>query len=353
MPETENTTITGRLRKASITAADAILNFNPQPGMWAATGTAIAYAPTLTELREPVAGGDNIEFNEHGHSARTVMKDEEGIPILTITRTATRTLSNTQPDLEKQGTAARRERRPTLAEQAQTEEKHSWGETIGNGCKAAWKFVSSPTGFLMAIYGLNIVAWGAMLFFLLLGAAPAMNHPSKDAINSPRKKWIEIDSQILNALFCVTGFGLAPWRFRDLYWLIKARLQKNRYAMKRLSDQNKAWFRPPMWYYETDESDGPSFEKHVTFTGEDAPPTQLWKLSFVVWMMVWNTLFQAVLAAMMWGYNRINRPTWSTGTFIGLGCGVSLLAGLMMWWEGRKVKRIEGPVVVEKENESS
>jgi hypothetical protein len=35
----------------------------------------------------------------------------------------------------------------------------------------------------------------------------------------------------------------------------------------------------------------------------------------------------------------------STGTFIGLGCGVAALAGLMSWWEGRKVKKIEGPEV--------
>ncbi|KUJ13338.1 uncharacterized protein LY89DRAFT_709173 [Mollisia scopiformis] len=349
MPEPETTTtttttVTGRLRKASITAADAILNFNPQPGMWAATGTAIAYAPTLTELREPLAGGENIEFNEHGHSARTVMKDEGGIPVLSLTRTATATATQVvQPeDLEKQGTGTGPpQRRQTLAQQAETEEKHNWKETLGNGFKAAWRFVSSPTGFLMTIYGLNIVAWGAMLFFVLLGAAPAMNHPSKDALNSPRKKWIEIDSQILNALFCVTGFGLAPWRFRDLYWLIRARRMRNRYAMKRLAEQNKAWFRPPAWYFDGEGGE----ERGVTFTGEYAPATRMWKLAFVVWMMVWNTLFQAVLAAMMWGFNRFNRPTWSTGTFIGLGCGVSLMAGLMMWWEGRKVKKIEGPAV--------
>ncbi|KAH6724988.1 hypothetical protein BKA61DRAFT_688300 [Leptodontidium sp. MPI-SDFR-AT-0119] len=143
------------------------------------------------------------------------------------------------------------------------------------------KFVSTPTGFLMTLYGLNIVAWGAMLFFLLLGATPAMNHPSKDADSSPRNKWLEIDSRILNALFCVTGFGLAPNSID---------------------------------------------EKRVTFTGEVALPTSLWKLSFV-------------------GYNRFDRPTWSTGTFIRLGCGVSLLAGVVIWWEERKVKKIEGPVV--------
>lgn len=152
MSENETSTMTGRLRKASVSAADAILSFNPQPGMWAATGTAIAYAPTLTELREPVAGGDNIEFNGHGHSARTVMKDEGGLPVLSTTRTST--------GEEKQATAPRMVRRQTLKEQALAEgkEKHTWLETLGNAGKAAWKFVSSPTGFFITIYGLNVVA---------------------------------------------------------------------------------------------------------------------------------------------------------------------------------------------------
>ena len=199
----------------------------------------------------------------------------------------------------------------------------------------------------MTIYGLNIIAWGAMLFFLLLGAAPAMNHPSKDSDSSPRKKWIEIDSQILNALFCVTGFGLAPWRFRDLWWLIRVRVRHDRYAMMRLCKQNQIWFRPPTWYHlDLNQSNEEAGEKQrVTLTGTVAPPTSFWKLSFVVWMMVLNTLLQGALAGYMWGYNRLNRPSWATGTFIGAACGVALLAGLMMWWEGRKVKKIEGPVV--------
>ena len=62
-------------------------------------------------------------------------------------------------------------------------------------------------------------------------------------------------------------------------------------------------------------------------------------------MMILNTLFQGASAEFMWGYNKFNRPTWAAGLFIGLGCGVSLLAGLVMSWEGRKVKKIEGPVV--------
>jgi|TARA_R110002003_G_scaffold193_4_gene14959 hypothetical protein len=154
-------------------------------------------------------------------------------------------------------------------------------------------------------------AWGAMLFFLLLNAAPAMNHPSADDDNSPRKKWLEIDSQILNALFCVTGFGLAPWRFRDLYWMIKVVHFHDKPAMRRLMQQNKAWFRPAPEY-----DDGGVEKEATTFTGARAPPTALWKLAFVIDMMVLNTAFQAVLCYFMWGYNRFDRPTWATGKHV-------------------------------------
>lgn len=221
-----------------------------------------------------------------------------------------------------------------------------------------------------------------MLFFLLLKAAPAMNHPDGgDADSSPRKIWIEIDSQILNALFCVTGFGLAPWRFRDLYWYIQARIFHNHRTISRLYKQNKvrglrykiaisfapirttvlplasgrassrcsdekhfrinantsplqSWFRPPAWA--TNERDGtpsdakpedlkkhetlvtvnthPRIDMPFTFTGERAPPTSWWKLAFVIWMMVFNTILQAVLSYYMWHYDRIARPVSSSSS---------------------------------------
>lgn len=315
------------------------MNFNPQPGRLAATATAIAYAPTLNGFREPLSQGGIIEFNGHGHSSRTVSADNTGVLTLTITKPPMIIENGQTSEAPAMFTAA--DRRPTSLEQTQTDETHNWVQTAHHGLGATLKFVSTPTGFLMTIYGLNIVAWGAMLFFLLLGAAPAMNHPSKGAINSPRKIWIEIDSQILTALFSVTGFGLAPWRFRDLCWLIQASLQHNKKAMQQLYKQNKSWFRPPAWYYNAD-GESREEETRVMFTGEVAPPTKIWKLAFVVWMMVLNTLLQGVLSGMMWGYNRITRPSWATGTFIALGCVVILFAGLMKWWEGRKVKKIEG-----------
>lgn len=44
--------------------------------MWVETVAGIAYAPTMNELRQPKAGGENIEFIEHGLSSRTVTLDD-------------------------------------------------------------------------------------------------------------------------------------------------------------------------------------------------------------------------------------------------------------------------------------
>jgi Protein of unknown function (DUF2985) len=165
MAEDGGTSVAGRLRTASVSVADTFMNFNPQLGMWAATGAAIAQAPNLTELRKPV-GGENIEFDEHGHSARTVTTDDDGTPVLSsvLSKTATR-IRNDGNELKGEPSHATVVRRQTLLEQSQTEETHGWGQTILNGLKAAWKFVCTPTGFLITIYGPNIVAWHGELCF--------------------------------------------------------------------------------------------------------------------------------------------------------------------------------------------
>ncbi len=354
-PSSGNKGVVGRVRNASI----SLINANPQLGMWQASGLAIAQAPNLNELRDPESGGGNIEFTPQGYSMRTAVEESDGELTLAKSRTRVATTELSRPSVIPEDLEIKEEhatehhhhphlhlherghqmlhRRQTLKDKHTSERKEKWSKTVMNGLRAFWKWFKTPAGFLITIYFLNIVAWGGMLFLLELKAAPAMNHPDKgNADSSPRKIWLEIDSQILNALFCVTGFGLAPWRFRDLYWFIKARHFHNRYAMEKLYKQNKAWFRPPAWA--TNEPDGsPSDAVHVTsttngeqkndnatttvsaqqthridipqtFTGNRAPPTSWWKLAFVIWMMVLNTLVQAVLCFFMWHYNRINRP---------------------------------------------
>lgn len=187
-----------------------------------------------------------------------------------------------------------------------------------------------------------------------------MCHPSCNHIDSPRRKWIEWDSQILNALFCVTGFGLAPWRFRDLYFLLQYRLGGNTVALRRLAGIHRGWFRL-QGSTELPQDLGPSTvasyphlvsadavpfpESKISdapLTGKRAAPTKMWKMDAVVWLMVWNTILQTVLAGLMWGMNRYDRPGWSTGLFVALACIVAGVGGYFMFLEGKKVKGVEG-----------
>lgn len=252
--------------------------------------------------------------------------------------------------------------------------QHTWGEATIIGLKAFWKFTITPVGFLVVLYGLNVVAWGGMLFLLLIGGGsqymcyPAYLHGIKacNDLYAPRRIWIEIDSQILNALFCVTGFGLIPWRFRDLYYLLQYRVRGQHNALRKLAGINRGWFRLPgssdLPIEESPlvETEGPISSNPAIpiptkkapdppLTGIRAPPTKLWKLDYVIWAYVLNTFLQAVLSGFMWGLNRFDRPSWSTGLFVALACTVAALGGLMAFQEGKRVKRVEGIPVKEAE----
>jgi hypothetical protein len=39
---------------------------------------------------------------------------------------------------------------------------------------------------------------------------------------------------------------------------------------------------------------------------------------------------------------RYKRPSWSTGFFVAIACIAAALGGIMMWIEGKKVKKVEG-----------
>ncbi|POR37158.1 Uncharacterized protein TPAR_02608 [Tolypocladium paradoxum] len=246
--------------------------------------------------------------------------------------------------------------------------KHTFGESLKLGGLAFWNYFLTPVGFLVTIYGLNVVAWGGMLFLLLCNAAPAMCHPTCNDINSPSRIWIEIDSQILNALFCVTGFGLAPWRFRDLYFLLQHRLARKPEALRRLAGIHRGWFRlegsaelpvdlgPRNLDTESAQavprSAIPIPEEKIPdapLSGVRARATKVWKMDLVIWLMVWNTFLQCCLAGIMWGLNRHNRPSWATGLFVGLACIVAAIGGLIMFLEGKKVKGIEGVPVSQRD----
>jgi hypothetical protein len=150
---------------------------------------------------------------------------------------------------------------------------------------------------LIIIYVLNIVAWGGMVFLILVGAA---NQTMPD--EQTRRIWIEIDSQILNALFCVTGIGLIPWRVRDLY---QAYSKRNRHKLFR----------------------------HHSYT------TNIRWIRIVIWTFMANSLFQIGMAICMWSMNMYTRPGWLVGIFVALACCSGALAGLIQFILGRRRKK--------------
>ncbi|KAM7196018.1 Protein of unknown function (DUF2985) domain containing protein [Naviculisporaceae sp. PSN 640] len=235
--------------------------------------------------------------------------------------------------------------------------KYSFKESTTHGLASFWKYFITPWGFFWTLYGLNVVAWGGMLFLLLCNAAPAMCYPTCDDIDSPRRKWVEWDSQVLTALFCVTAFGLAPWRFRDLYYNLRYRFKGDQAALRRLAGIHRSWFRlpgsqnlpvdvgpnnipddVPREYLALPENKTPD----PPLTGTRAPPTPVWRMDYVIWCMVLNTLAQCALCGIMWGQNRYDRPAWSTGFLVTVGCVIAMVGGLEMFLQGKKVKSIEG-----------
>lgn len=176
------------------------------------------------------------------------------------------------------------------------------------------KSLKTFKGFFTTVYFLLVIAFGGMLFLLLLNAAPAMSREfgPDDKVHSPRQIWIEIDSQILNALFCITGLGLFPLRCRDLYLWIRGRYKGDIHCNTKILKIHSNWF----W---------------AGFTSD-------WKLLLVISLYILNSVFQVLLCFVMWHYNRFTRPGWSTGVLIAASFSCVIVAGIVMYFEAKRIK---------------
>lgn len=452
--------------------ATELLHKDPPPGFFAATAEAAVQAPTIGEIRRGSFGTDGWHAEpqsvqkrrtlsqssgkRRSHGVSIEREEHSGLDVFPAsTEEPSRVSHFDQVDSNTRSKTPAVEEKEQDRELAITEPRDSintdtsehdrlqplrpdrrrvhtsgyipppvipWTTSAWIGLQAFAKWFCTPFGFLVTIYGLNVVAWGGMLFLLLCNASPAMCwapvhisgvtdiHRSPAAalalndgrypryyncndINSPRRIWLEIDSQILNALFCVTGFGLIPWRFRDLWYLLRWRFTSEErygrarklYGLRVLAGIYRSWFRLPgsqtldqlsgadytCTLPTVNDKDRTAYRSTVArdieaggdstndvrlplpttkappdpLTGIRAPPTAGWKLDFFVWSQVINTFFQACLCGFMWGMTRYDRPSWATGLFIALGCIIAGVGGLVSFMEGRKVRRVEGVMV--------
>jgi hypothetical protein len=251
--------------------------------------------------------------------------------------------------------------------------KHTWKEATAIGFRAFLNFTfRSWVGFLIVFYCVQVVGWGGMIFLLLCTAGdprmcwlerpPGSGNWVKDCSDKHTSKslWIEIDAQVLTGLFCVTAFGLAPWRCRDLWFLMQYRIWHETLALRKLAAVHRGWYRLPGSQHlaptvnAADLVEGRDDEAlellpyplekapPPPWTGVRALPTKVWKMDFVVWLMFANTIFQVILCGFMWGQNRFTRAAWTTALFIVLGMLSGIAAGWVQFAETKRIKQREG-----------
>lgn len=179
-----SSSLSGRLRRVS----QSFEVSGPPEGFMAATGTIASSiftrqaAPRRTSETSipmqsgPAAGGPSRQ------STFPVVNEEA-----TSEEKASTSAASTKRDGEPDATAA-------FPNGYHFPPKHTFAQSTKTGLIAFWNYFLTPLGFCVTIYGLNVVAWGGMLFLLLWyvhhqlhnkqalidysNASPAMCHPT-------------------------------------------------------------------------------------------------------------------------------------------------------------------------------
>ncbi|KAH9966070.1 hypothetical protein BC827DRAFT_1181854 [Russula dissimulans] len=218
--------------------------------------------------------------------------------------------------------------------------------------KGVWAFLKTPLGIVFGIYGILVVFWGSALVFFLAKWIDSGNQNATDL-------WVEICAQILNGLFCLTGIGLIPWRVVDTYrickiWSYKRRTRKLRKkaGLPELYDNDDLpdpIYDPNYVHVLTDEQQyelhhqQKKFMKSQTWYRPHGTEThRAFPIATAVCICLLNdgnSVFQCALAACMWSMNRVQRPAWTTASFIVLAFGCGILSGIYIWRGGKKTKR--------------
>jgi hypothetical protein len=213
--------------------------------------------------------------------------------------------------------------------------RYTWAQGIGIKVQVSWRFFSTWRGFYLTIYYLNLIVWGAMILFLFLDIIPTMCRPSCKDLYSSRLIWTEICGQVLNTLFCIPAFGLAPRRVRDFYYLLRWRyIKKDKRFHRKLAGLHRGWYRlpgseklpeyvgPPQSYQRIDTSNNgtpsPYSRDEIAalesneavplpitlmpappLTGVRSTPTRLWCLDIFIGMSLANTMLQMLYASIL------------------------------------------------------
>ncbi|CAE6347069.1 unnamed protein product [Rhizoctonia solani] len=217
-----------------------------------------------------------------------------------------------------------------------------------------WDYIKTPMGFISFVYGFLCAFWGAAIVIFLVKIINLHNEDRQGF-------WVEISSQIENALFTVTGIGLIPWRVIDTYRIAKIwhyrqvtrRLRRNA-KLPALIDGNDLpdpVYNPNYVHVLSDKQQEDLhyqqqkfmasqtwYRPHETETHKAFPiKTAL----FICLFIDFNSVFQCMLCGCMWGLNRFERPAWTTGTLIPASFLCGIAAGVLIWRGGNQTKKVK------------
>ncbi|KAI0353601.1 hypothetical protein OH77DRAFT_1427291 [Trametes cingulata] len=220
--------------------------------------------------------------------------------------------------------------------------------------QGVWSFVKTPLGIVTAIYGFLVVFWGTGIVFFLAKFINLHNDITQGF-------WVELCQQVETGLFTATSIGFIPFRIMDTYRICKIWHYKRKIAKLR----KKAGL-PEL--YDPDDLPDPVYDPnyvHVLTEEEQIDlhyqqhkfmASQTWyrphgtqthrafPIDLALWICVCNDLnsfFQCLLSGTMWGLDRFQRPAWTTGTTLPAAFIAGIIAGVLIYWGGRKTRRTE------------
>ncbi|CAE6451595.1 unnamed protein product [Rhizoctonia solani] len=217
-----------------------------------------------------------------------------------------------------------------------------------------WGYIKTPMGFFSFVYGFLCAFWGAAIVIFL---AKMINLHNEDR----QGYWVEVSSQIENALFTVTGVGLIPWRVIDTYRIAKiwhyrqvTRRLRRKAKLPALIDGNDLpdpVYNPNYVHVLSDRQQEDLhyqqqkfmasqtwYRPHETETHKAFPiKTAL----FICLYIDFNSVFQCMLCGCMWSMNRFERPAWTTGTLIPASFLCGIAAGVLIWRGGNQTKKVQ------------
>ncbi|KAF9735859.1 hypothetical protein PMIN06_002223 [Paraphaeosphaeria minitans] len=227
---------------------------------------------------------------------------------------------------------------------------HSRRAKFRRSMRGFGRYVRKPVGFLITLYAFLLTFWGAAWVLFLIGWI---------GVGGRQAYFIEICDQILTALFCVVGIGMAPWRAIDTYhmayvakYVHKTWRVRNQRGLPALRNHNELPTLPETHNWEVDRDQDRDAEQPVLTTAEQkrlehhqnklADSHTFYKphettthnafsvrlLIAIVVLLDCHSLFQMALGGTTWGIYYKERPKALTAVILTCSISCNISAGI-------------------------